>query len=239
MKIILVKWKQFNCGFSKIDQRIKLINRVGAFLNYRCTYLELGLVSCNHEFKMPQMFYTPIGDPLSQASQGCCKRVPQTGWLNLVKIYFLTFLRLVLMLSHVQLFATPWTVAHQAPLSMGFSRQEYHNGLPFPPPGDLPNPGIKAESPALQADSLPLSHLGSPFLEARNPKSRAVSPLKLPGKNLSLFLPKFWWLSTILAIPWYTDISYLYCWCIVSASGTTWPSSLCIWVQIPPPPFFF
>ena len=56
MKTILVKWKQFNCGFSKIDQRIKLINGVGAFLNYRCTYLELGLVSCNHEFEMPQMF---------------------------------------------------------------------------------------------------------------------------------------------------------------------------------------
>ena len=51
--------------------------------------------------------------------------------------------------------ATPWTVAHQAPLSMGFSRQEYWSGLPFPSPGDLPNPGIKPGSPALQADSLP------------------------------------------------------------------------------------
>ena len=45
-------------------------------------------------------------------------------------------------LSHVQLFVTPWTVAHQAPLSMGFSRQENWSGLPFPPPGDLPYPGI-------------------------------------------------------------------------------------------------
>ena len=45
--------------------------------------------------------------------------------------------------SRVQLFTTPWTVAHQAPLSMGFSRQEYWSGLPCPPPGDLPNPGIK------------------------------------------------------------------------------------------------
>ena len=59
------------------------------------------------------------------------------------------------MLSHfirVQLFATPWTVAHQAPLSMGFSRQEYWNGLPCLPPGDLPDPGIEPEclmSPAL------------------------------------------------------------------------------------------
>ena len=51
--------------------------------------------------------------------------------------------------------ATPWTVTHQAPLSMGFPRQEYWSGLPFPPPGDLPNPGIKPGSPALQADCLP------------------------------------------------------------------------------------
>ena len=50
---------------------------------------------------------------------------------------------------------TPWTVAHQAPLSMGFPRREYWSGLPFPSPGDLPNPGTEPRSPALQADSLP------------------------------------------------------------------------------------
>ena len=50
---------------------------------------------------------------------------------------------------------TPWNIAHQAPLSMGFSRQEYWSGLPFPSPGHLPNPGIDPRSPALQADSLP------------------------------------------------------------------------------------
>ena len=50
--------------------------------------------------------------------------------------------------------ATPWTVAHQAPLSTGFSRQEYWSGLPFPSPGDLPDSGIEPRSPALQADSL-------------------------------------------------------------------------------------
>ena len=68
-------------------------------------------------------------------------------------------------LSQVQFFATPWTVARQAPLSMGFSRQ-YWGGLPCPPPGDLPDPGIKPASPvspALQADSLPLGHQGSPI----------------------------------------------------------------------------
>ena len=58
-------------------------------------------------------------------------------------------------LSHVRLFVTPWTVAHQAPPSMGFSRQEYWSGLPFPSPGNLTNPGIEPSFPALQADALP------------------------------------------------------------------------------------
>ena len=57
--------------------------------------------------------------------------------------------------SRVLLFVTPWTIAHQAPLSMEFPRQEYSSELPFPSPGDLPDPGIKPTSPALQADSLP------------------------------------------------------------------------------------
>ena len=57
-------------------------------------------------------------------------------------------------LSRVQLFATLWTVAYQFPPSMGFSRQEYWSGLPFPSPGDLPDPGIKPRSPALQAEAL-------------------------------------------------------------------------------------
>ena len=58
-------------------------------------------------------------------------------------------------LSCVWLFATPWIVAYQAPPSLGFSRQEYRSGLPFPSPGDLPNPGIERGSPILQADTLP------------------------------------------------------------------------------------
>ena len=57
-------------------------------------------------------------------------------------------------LSRVRLFVTPWTVAYQAPLSMGFSRQEYWSGLPFPSPGDLPDPGIEPGFPALEADAL-------------------------------------------------------------------------------------
>ena len=72
----------------------------------------------------------------------------------------------VKLLSCVQLFATPWTVAFQAPLSMGFSRQECWSRVLCPPPGDLLDPGIEPGSPpssALQSDSLPLSHRGSPI----------------------------------------------------------------------------
>ena len=65
-------------------------------------------------------------------------------------------------LSCVRLFVTPWTVACQAPLSMGFSRQEYWSGLPFPSPGDLPNPGIEPGSPALQAGALSSEPPGNP-----------------------------------------------------------------------------
>ena len=68
----------------------------------------------------------------------------------------------VKLLSPVWLFATPWTVAYQVPPSMGFSRQECWSGLPFPSPGDLPNPGIKPRSPALQADALPSEPPGKP-----------------------------------------------------------------------------
>ena len=75
-------------------------------------------------------------------------------------LLFLTFSRSVTS----QLFVTPWTVSHQASLSMEFSRQEYWSGLPFPSAGDLPDPGIESASPALQVDSLQLSHLGRPSI---------------------------------------------------------------------------
>ena len=66
-------------------------------------------------------------------------------------------------LSHVQLFATPGTVASQTLPSMGFSRQEYWSGLPFPSPGDIPDPGIEPRFPTLQADSLPYEPPGNPL----------------------------------------------------------------------------
>ena len=67
------------------------------------------------------------------------------------------------LLSRVWLFATPWTAASQAPPSMGFSRQEYWSGLPFPSPGDLPNSGIEPGSPSLQVDALPSKPPGKPI----------------------------------------------------------------------------
>ena len=73
---------------------------------------------------------------------------------------------MLLLISHfsrVQLVETPWSAGCQAPWSMGFSRQEYWNGLLCPPLGDLPNPGIKPASPALQADSLPSEPAGKPL----------------------------------------------------------------------------
>ena len=70
----------------------------------------------------------------------------------------------MLTLSGVQLFATPWTGARQAPLSMGFSRQEYWSGLPFPPPGDLPDPGFELASPALAGRFLAIEPPGKPHI---------------------------------------------------------------------------
>ena len=85
-------------------------------------------------------------------------------------------------LSCVRLFATPWTVAHQGPPSMGFSRQEYWSGLPFPPSGGLPDPEIEPRSPALQADSLPSEPPGKPYmissysLDLTSPSQQSVPP---------------------------------------------------------------
>ena len=83
------------------------------------------------------------------------------------------------LLSRAGLFVTPWTVARQAPLSMGFSRQEYWSGLPFPSPGDLLDPGIEPRSPSLQADSLPPEPAGKPKIhesESRSVVSKSLQP---------------------------------------------------------------
>ena len=96
------------------------------------------------------------------------------------------------LLSHVRLFAGPWTVAYQAPPSMEFSRQECWTRLPFPSPGDLPDPGIKPGSPTLQADLLPSELLllllsrfsrGRPVPPHRRQPTRLPCPWDSPGKN--------------------------------------------------------
>ena len=83
-------------------------------------------------------------------------------------------------LSRAQLFATPSTMAYQAPLSMGFPGQEYWSGLLFPPPGDLPDSGMEPTSPV---ESLPLSHLGSPII---NVDHSLVLLKPLPSRYLEL-----------------------------------------------------
>ena len=90
--------------------------------------------------------------------------------------------------GHVRLFATPWTVVYQAPLCMGFSRQECWSGLPFPSPGDLPDPGIEPGSPALQVDFFyHLSHQGKSLhscLTLCNPVD-----CSLPGSSVCWIFP--------------------------------------------------
>ena len=85
--------------------------------------------------------------------------------------------------SHVRLFATPWTAAYQASLSMGFSRQEYWSGLPFPSPGDLPNPGIEPRSPTLQADALTSEPPGKLSSQISWRRKWQPTPVLLPGKS--------------------------------------------------------
>ena len=89
--------------------------------------------------------------------------------------------------------ATPWTVADQAPLSMGFSRQEYWSGLPFPSPGNLLDPGIEPGSPALQADSLPSEPAGKRtkvkvkvVQSCQTLRPHGFSPWSSPGQNIGV-----------------------------------------------------
>ena len=113
------------------------------------------------------------GKPLKQVRKWF-ERARRGGWLDFLSLFLffwpcnmwdLSSLLLLLFscFSHVWFFVTLWTAAFQAPLSMVFSRQEHWSGFPCLPPGDLPDPGIKPQSPALQADSLPLAIPGKPF----------------------------------------------------------------------------
>ena len=100
-------------------------------------------------------------------------------------------------LTHIWFFGTPWTVACQASLSIGFFRQEYWSGLPFPSPGDLPDPGIKPRSSALQADSLLLSHTHThthTFVVVQSISHVWLCNLMdniMPGSSVLHYLPEF------------------------------------------------
>ena len=96
----------------------------------------------------------------------------------------------VKLLSHVRLFATPWTITYQAPPSMGFSSQECWSGLPFLSLGDLPDPGIEPRSPALQADSLPSEPPWKPLLsdkEIEDFECKDIEENNRMGKTRDLF----------------------------------------------------
>ena len=109
-------------------------------------------------------------------------------------------------LSCVRLFATPWTVAYQAPLSMGYSRQEYWNGFPFPSPGDLPNPGIEPRSATLQADALPSEPPGIPKKYLNNKNHICNWSLYCIVKSSTLFFV----LGILLQVPKIIDIPKIY-----------------------------
>ena len=106
------------------------------------------------------------------------------------------------LLSHVQLFVTPWTVSCQAPLFLEFSRQEYWSGLPFPLPGDLPNTGIEPKFPALQTDSLPSQPPG----KSSNREIKTSHILELgPRKKFLVYSrknKKVWSLLSLYVILW-------------------------------------
>ena len=91
-------------------------------------------------------------------------------------------------LSRVRLFATPWTVAHQAPLAMGFSRQQYWSGLPFPSPEDLPDPGIESRSAALQAEALtsePPGKLYAEYIMRNAGMKETQAVIKIAWRNIN------------------------------------------------------
>ena len=108
------------------------------------------------------------------------------------------------LLGHVWLFVTPWTVAYQAPWTMGFTRQEYWSGLPWPSPGDLPDPGIEPGSSALQPDTLPSEPPGKPWETYRL--------LFIYNRTLKIRLQQsgFSWLLCILLIlhPFWVSLQY-------------------------------
>ena len=131
----------------------------------------------NSEFRLPGIGAKLPGSkkPVQMTLAGFPRQVTPQGLRTFIFWFpHLLCLLLCCVLSRVQFFATPWTIARQSPLSMGSSRQEYRTGLPFPSPGDLPDPGIEAEtllSPALSGGFLTTAPPGKPLLCTRKMKT--------------------------------------------------------------------
>ena len=137
------------------EKKERKVNLVHSFCAMHFFFLQCLLACC--EFAMPTHFSALIwrGERV--------RLVRNDGEVSEVKS-----------LSRVRLFATPFMVAYQAPPCMGFSRQEYWSGLPFPSPGDLPNPGIEPGSPALQTDALPSEPPGKPLGMMREQRTYVI-----------------------------------------------------------------
>ena len=126
-------------------------------------------------------------------------------------------------LSRVRLFATPWTVAYQAPPSMGFFRQEYWSGFPFPSPGDLPNPGVEPRFPALEANALTSEPPGKSFqyilndgyyyhyMRLNHSMAPKITFLLIYSKNLLFQNPPFSPVSRYLPLYWNIFVSIYIC----------------------------
>ena len=113
-----------------------------------CSYLTEDPPDCLRTWRAPRPPLHLSGGPTCTDRAACCELSTTTSAARL-QVSLLFFHSEDRVLSHVQFFLTPWTVAHQAPPSMEFSREEYWSGLPFPSPGGLPDPGIEPASPAL------------------------------------------------------------------------------------------
>ena len=129
-------------------------NRIGVI--FYSSYSVWGMAHCiqwgqGHDL-FCRLLFSELSLPIGSLNNCWMNQVNNLDWISS------SFHVVVQLLSCLWLFVTPWTAACQAPLSMGFPRQEYWSGLPIPSPADLPDPGIKAGSPAWQTDSLPLNH---------------------------------------------------------------------------------
>ena len=200
----------------------------------------------------PLSIFEPVRCSVSSSSCGflTCIQVSQEASKVKVKVKSL---------SRVRLFVTPWTIAHQAPPSKGFSRQEYWSGLPFHSPRDLPDPGIKPRSPTLQADALTSEPPGKPRRQVRwssIPISlRIFHSLLWSTQSKALAWPmkeKFFWNSLALSMiqrmlakwilvplpflnPAYTSGSsrFTYCWNLSwRILGITLLVNLVAWVRL-------